>query len=131
MLAALYAHSRRAVDFYVADRKVTGTFGGLAGASAFAGLLAIGLAGGAYATDRRASWSPRPGSRVGYLVLALAIAPGLRAFGAYTAGDFIAARFGGVAGAARLGGDHVLRLVPALRRASEDRRAAHRHACSA
>ncbi len=36
------------------------------------------------------------GLAVGYLVLAFAIAPGLRAFGAYTAGDFIAARFGGL-----------------------------------
>ena len=93
VLAALYAHSRRATDFYVADRKAPSAFNGLAGASALAGLLAIGLAGGAYDTQSSFLLSAM-GLAIGYLVLGLAIAPGLRTFGAYTAGDFIAARFG-------------------------------------
>ena len=93
ILVALYSHSRRAVDFYVADRKAFGTLGGLAGASALAGILAVGVAGGAYQT-RTSFLLSAMGLGSGYLLLALAIAPGLRAFGAYTAGDFIAARFG-------------------------------------
>ncbi len=95
VLAALYAHSRRATDFYVADRKASGRFNGLAGASALAGLLAVGLAGGAYDT-RSGFVLSAIGFAIGYLVLGFAIAPGLRSVGAYTAGDFIAARFGGV-----------------------------------
>jgi cation/acetate symporter len=95
ILAALYSHSRRATDFYVIDRKASGSFNGLAGASALAGLLAVGIAGGAY--DTQASFLLTAiGLAVGYLILGLVIAPGLRAFGAYTAGDFIGARFGGV-----------------------------------
>ncbi len=95
VLAALYAHSRRAVDFYVADRRVAGRFNGVAGASALAGLLAIGLAGGAYAT-RSSFLLSAIGLSLGYLLLGFAIAPGLRSFNAYTAGDFIGARFGAV-----------------------------------
>jgi hypothetical protein len=53
VFAALLAHSRRAVDFYVADRRLSSAFGGLAAAGGFAGLLTIGLAGGAF---RSYSW---------------------------------------------------------------------------
>ncbi len=94
LLSALYAHSRRATDFYVADRRAVARFNGVAGASALAGLLAVGLAGGAY--DARSSFLLSAiGFAGGYLVLGFAIAPGLRSFNAYTAGDFIGARFGG------------------------------------
>ncbi len=95
VLAALNAHSRRATDFYVADRKAPGIFGGLAAASALAGLLAVELAGGTY--DTRASFVLSAiGLIGGYLLLAVLIAPRLRTFGAYSTGDFIGARFGGV-----------------------------------
>lgn len=92
--AALLAHSRRAIDFYVADRKVTGSFGGLVGAIGFAGLLALGLAGGAYTSEAEFLVAVA-GFAAGYLILAVALAPGLRGLGAYTPGDFLAARFGG------------------------------------
>ncbi len=95
ILAALYSHSRRAVDFYIADNKAAGRFGGLAGASTLAGLLAVGLAGGGYDTPSSFLISAA-GLALGYLVLGFVIAPGLRASGAYTAGDFIGTRFSGV-----------------------------------
>ncbi len=94
-LAALLSHSRRAADFYVADRKISSAFGGLAGAGSFAGLIAIGLAGGAYGSEAEFLVAAA-GLAVGYLILAAVIAPGLRSFGAYTPGDFLATRFGGV-----------------------------------
>ena len=86
-LAALMSHSRRAADFYVADRKISGAFGGLAGAGSFAGLIAIGLAGGAYAS-RVEFLVAAAGFSVGYIILALLIAPGLRSSGAYTPETF-------------------------------------------
>jgi cation/acetate symporter len=92
--AALLSHSRRAPDFYVADRKISGAFGGLAGAAAFAGLLALGLCGGSYAS-RGAFLSATVAIVAGYLALALFIAPRLRGLGAYTPGDVLAARLGG------------------------------------
>jgi cation/acetate symporter len=95
VLAALYSHSRRATDFYVADRKASAKISGLAGAGALAGLLAVGLAGGAYDTPSSFLLSAL-GLAAGFLVLGFVIAPGLRAFGGYTAGDFIGARFGGM-----------------------------------
>src|SRR5436190_12208190 len=93
LLAGVIAHSRRAPDFYVADRKVTGVFGGLAGAAGLGGLLAIGIIGGGYGsgTDFLASAG---GLMLGYIILA-GLGPRLRSFGAYTPGDFVAARFGG------------------------------------
>jgi cation/acetate symporter len=99
VLSALYAHARRAIDFYVADHRAVARFNGLAGASGLAGLLAIGLAGGAY--DTRAGFLLAAlGLSLGFLLFGFLIAPGLRNVGAYTAGDFIGARFGG--GLARL-----------------------------
>lgn len=93
-LAALLSHSRRAVDFYVADRKISAPFGGLASAGTFAGLLAIGLIGGAYASNAEFV-AAAAGLAAGYFILGALIAPGLRSFGAYTPGDFIGKRFGG------------------------------------
>lgn len=93
--AALLSHSRRAVDFYVADRKTSAGFGGLAGAASFAGLLTMGLAGGAF--ESYADFLvAAAGMAAGFLILAFAIAPGLRRVSAYSAGDYLAARFGGV-----------------------------------
>jgi cation/acetate symporter len=94
VFAALVSHSRRAIDFYVADRKVSGAFGGLVSAATFAGLLILGLAGGAFAT-RADLLVSIAGLATGYFILAVLIAPGLRGLGAYTPGDFLAARFGG------------------------------------
>lgn len=93
-LAALIAHSRRAADFYVADRRIPGPFGGLAAAGSFGGLVAIGLVGGAPATEAGFLMITLA-LAAGHLVPALLIAPRLRRFGAYTTGDFLAARFGG------------------------------------
>ncbi len=94
VLAGLLSHSRRAADFYVADRKIGGAFGGLAAAGSFAGLVMIGLAGNAYGSEA-AFVLTAGGFAAGYLILAILIAPGLRSSGAYTPGDFLAARFGG------------------------------------
>jgi cation/acetate symporter len=94
VIAALLSHSRRAVDFYVADRKTPAAFGGLAGASSFVGLLTIGLAGGAFGGYADLIGAAA-GFAAGYLVFAIALAAGLRRVGAYTAGDYLAARYGG------------------------------------
>jgi cation/acetate symporter len=92
--AALVSHSRRAIDFYVADRKVSGVFGGLVSAATFAGLVIVGLGGGAFATRADLLMS-LVGLAIGYLILAVLIAPWLRGLGAYTPGDFLATRFAG------------------------------------
>lgn len=94
IFAALLSHSRRAIDFYVADRRVSGAFGGLVSAATFAGLLILGLAGGAFGSKAEFLVSVA-GLATGYLILAALIAPGLRGLGAYTPGDFLATRFGG------------------------------------
>jgi cation/acetate symporter len=94
VIAALLSHSRRAVDFYVADRKTPAAFGGLAGASGFVGLLTIGLAGGAFGGYGDLIGAAA-GFAAGYLIFAIALAAGLRRVGAYTAGDYLAARYGG------------------------------------
>jgi cation/acetate symporter len=95
VVAALLAHSRRAVDFYVADRKLSAAFGGLAGAGGFAGLLTIGLAGGAYHSYAEFLVTAA-GLATGFLLMALTLGPGLRRVSAYSAGDYLSARFGGV-----------------------------------
>lgn len=94
IVAALFSHSRRAVDFYVADRKTVSAFGGLAAAGGLAGLLAIGLAGGAFG-GYQAFLVAATGLAVGALILASTLAPGLRRISGYSAGDYLAARFGG------------------------------------
>ena len=92
---ALLSHGRRAVDYYVGERRVAGPFGGLAAASAFAGILAIGLIGGAYET-RLEFLASAVGLALGFLLLAALGAPALRRLGVYTTGDFLALRFGGI-----------------------------------
>ncbi len=94
-LAALLSHGRRAVDYYVGERRVAGAFGGLAAASAFAGILAIGLVGGAF-ESRLEFLASAIGLALGFLLLASLGAPALRRLGVYTAGDFLALRFGGI-----------------------------------
>lgn len=94
ILVALSSHSRRPVDFYIADRMISGPYNGVACASIFAGLAAVGLAGDA-ADWNAAFFVQATGLCVGFLLLAFLIAPGLRRFGAYTIGDFLALRFGG------------------------------------
>jgi cation/acetate symporter len=91
---ALFAHGRRATDYYVADRRLPAAFSGLAAASAFAGLVAIGLAEGGYAS-RAEFLASAAGLGLGLPLIAFLFAPGLRRFGVYTTGDFLAARFGG------------------------------------
>jgi cation/acetate symporter len=91
VLAALFAPSRRPLDFYAAGRAVTARYGGLATAAGLAGLLAIGLVGGG---EAGALMPLACGAVAGLALSALAIAPGLRGFGGHSAGDFLAARFG-------------------------------------
>ena len=93
-LIAFFAHGRRATDYYVADRRLPAAFSGLAAASAFAGLVAIELAEGGYAS-RAEFLGAAAGLALGFPLIAALFAPGLRGFGAYTTGDFLAARFGG------------------------------------
>ncbi len=94
IVAALLSHSRRAVDFYVADRRTPASFGGLAVAAGFAGLLTIGLAGGAFGTyDEFLVMAA--GFAAGLVFVAFTIAPRLRHVGGYSAGDYLALRFGG------------------------------------
>ena len=95
VVAALLAHSRRAVDFYLADRKTSAAFNGLAGAAGLVGLLTIALAAGTFAgfTDFLVMAA---GLAVGFLVAAAVIAPELRRVAAYSAGDYLAARYRGI-----------------------------------
>jgi len=93
VLVALMSHSRRAVDFYVADRTIAGVLGGLAGVGSLAGLVLLGVVGGGYGSYPEFLISAA-GLAIGYLVLGALIAPGLRASGAYTVGDFLATRYG-------------------------------------
>ena len=95
VVAALLSHSRRAVDFYVADRRTSAIFGGLAAAAGLVGLLTIGLAGGAYGGYGDLLVGAA-GLAAGFLIFAVTLAAGLRRVGAYTAGDYLAARYGGV-----------------------------------
>lgn len=94
VFAALLSHSRRAVDFYVADRRISGAFDGLVSAASFAGLLALGLAGSMF-RSKTEFLTTVAGLAAGYFILAAIIAPGLKGLGAYTPGDFLATRFGG------------------------------------
>lgn len=94
IVAALLSHSRRAVDFYVADRKTPAAFGGLAAAASLAGLLTIGLAAGAY-RDYGEFLAMAAGFALGFLLMGFTIAPRMRHVGAYSAADYLAARFGG------------------------------------
>ncbi|MDQ3558468.1 MAG: hypothetical protein M3453_04640 [Pseudomonadota bacterium] len=93
VLAAFMSHGRRPADYYVADRDVQPIAGGLASAAGLAGFFVIALIGGATVTGEiMFAWAL--GALVGLVLLAFLIAPGLRRFGGYTAGDFLAARFG-------------------------------------
>jgi cation/acetate symporter len=92
--AALLSHSRRAIDFYVADRKIGPVFGGVTVAASFAGLMSAGFLGGTYGSYA-AFLVAGLSIAGGHLLLAVAIVPGLAGIGAYTTGDFLAARFNG------------------------------------
>lgn len=93
VLAAFVSPGRRPADYYVADRDVQPIAGGFASAGGLAGFFVIALIGGATVTGEiMFAWAL--GALLGLLLLAFLIAPGLRRFGGYTAGDFLAARFG-------------------------------------
>ena len=93
LIVALISHGRRPVDYYVADRDVPPVAGGLAVGASLAGCSLIALLGAtAIAGPMLLTWAA--GAVLGLMFTAVAIAPGLRRFGGYTAGDFIAARFG-------------------------------------
>lgn len=95
LLVGLAAHSRRPSDFYAADRSVSAGLGGLAGASAALGLLAVRVAGGGYETQA-ALVAEAAGLALGLALLGAAIGRRLRRLGVFTGGDFLAARFGSV-----------------------------------
>src|SRR5687767_14156920 len=70
--------------------------GGLAAAAAITGLLALGLAGGMFASSAELVTSAA-GFLFGVAALSVFVAPGLRRLGSYTAADFFGARFGSAA----------------------------------
>ena len=92
-LVGLFAHARRAADYYVADRSVSGSLGGLSGGAGLVGLIVVGLAGGALGTPAEIAGASI-GLILGLLLHSVLVAPGLRRSGAYTAGDFLAVRLG-------------------------------------
>ena len=92
-LVALFAHGRRPADHYVAAHAVSSRLGGMATAGAVAGLAVLGISGSGGASG----WDLAClvlGMLFGLALLAFAIAPRLRSFGGYSAGDLIAVRFG-------------------------------------
>ena len=126
ILVALVAHSRRAVDFYLADRRISGLFGGLAATATFAGLVTIGLAGRTDPTTGELLGAAA-GFLLGYLVFALTIAPRLRKSGCYTHRRFRGVAFRRLLGAHCLGSRSLFGVPSSLHRGSQDRRAANRH----
>ena len=94
VLAAVAAHGRRPVDYYIADRSIPPAIGGMTAGSGVAGLLVIGIAGGAFATAAEFAVSAA-GFLLGLLLLGVLFAPGLQRFRGFSVADFMAARFGG------------------------------------
>ena len=83
------------VEFYVAGRRVPALFNGMATAADWMSAASfISLAGGLYAAGY-AGLAFVMGWTGGYVLVALLLAPYLRAFGQYTIPDFLGARFGG------------------------------------
>jgi len=82
-------------EFYVAGRRVPAMFNGMATAADWMSAASfISLAGGLYASGYQGlafvmGWTG------GYVLVALLLAPYLRAFGQYTIPDFLGARYGG------------------------------------
>jgi cation/acetate symporter len=94
VLAAIAAHGRRPVDYYIADRSIRPAVGGMTAAAGVAGLLVIGIAGGAFTTAAEFVVSAA-GFLLGLLVLGFLFAPGLQRFRGFSVAEFMAARFGG------------------------------------
>lgn len=93
-LVAMAAHGRRPADYYIADGSIPPAVGGMAAASGVTGLLAIGIAGGAFTTAAEFVVSSL-GFLLGLLLLGIVFAPGLQRFRAFSATDFLSTRFGG------------------------------------
>lgn len=89
IVMAFLSPGRRPGDFYVAGRSIAPIIGGLAAASGLSGLLVVGLAAGGAGIVATAC-----GLLLGLLISTFLIAPGLNRYGGYTAGHFLAARFG-------------------------------------
>ncbi|MGC1442427.1 MAG: sodium:solute symporter family protein [Burkholderiaceae bacterium] len=82
-------------EFYVAGRRVPAVFNGMATAADWMSAASfISLAGGLYAGGY-SGLAFVMGWTGGYVLVALLLAPYLRAFGQYTIPDFLGARFGG------------------------------------
>lgn len=82
-------------EFYVAGRRVPPVFNGMATAADWMSAASfISLAGGLYASGY-SGLAFVMGWTGGYVLVALLLAPYLRAFGQYTVPDFLGARFGG------------------------------------
>ncbi|WP_421725274.1 VC_2705 family sodium/solute symporter [Bauldia sp.] len=81
-------------EFFVAGRSVPPGVNGLATAASF--VSAAGLIGlvGAFFTDQTAGFAVAAGWTVGFVLLAVAVAPFYRKSGAVTVADFLAVRYG-------------------------------------
>ena len=82
-------------EYYVAGRRVPALYNGMAtGADWMSGASFVGMAGTLYLLGYNGlafvlGWT------VGYVLVAILVAPYLRKFGAYTVPDFLSARYGG------------------------------------
>jgi cation/acetate symporter len=93
----LRSRSHSLAEYYVAGRRVTPLFNGLAiGADWMSAATFIALAGALWSLGYE-GLAYIMGWTGGYVLLALLIAPYLRRFGQYTVPDFIGARYGGPA----------------------------------
>ena len=94
-VAGIGGRTMQTSEFYVAGRNVPAAGNGMAGAAAFLSAAAfLGLAAAFFANARTAiafvvGWS------LGFLILAVAIAPYFRKSGAYGVADFLGLRYGG------------------------------------
>ena len=81
-------------DFYVAGRGVSEGFNGMATAAAFLSGGGLAAIAGAYFADATAALAVTVGWTVGFVLLAVLIAPYYRKSGAVTLPDFLAVRYG-------------------------------------
>ena len=93
LLVGLVSHGRRPADHYAADRSISPRHISVATASATAGIVMLAVIGGEM-PDVNGIASLILGLLVGVLAAGLLFAPGLRRAAGYTAGDFLALRFG-------------------------------------
>jgi len=108
------ASTMQTSEFYLAARSVPAPANGMASAAAvMAGAIFLGLAGG-YFTDTGSAAAVTIGWSLGFLILAVCIAPYFRKSAAFGVGDFLGVRYGGGAVRIAAGAVVVAALVAAL-----------------